>query len=122
MGKKLPKINSKKAKERQNQIGPTSTTERDILVAKRDVLEQEKITGFNEQLQYALDFSNPLKKGSYFFNREKNEEIAELNRILTKLDENNKKLNEQLEKGITATTNYNHSQNTIENNVNKSNV
>jgi len=79
-----------------------SDSQKDILVARKNVLEEEKITGLWENITYGLDYSNPFKKGAYFINKEKDEEIAKLNKILEQLDENNTKLNQQLSKGITA--------------------
>lgn len=81
-----------------------SDSQKDMLVARKNVLEEEKITGLWENITYGLDYSNPFKKGAYFINKEKDEEIAKLNKILEQLDENNTKLNQQLEKGITATS------------------
>jgi len=81
-----------------------SDSQKDMLVARKNVLEEEKITGLWENITYGLDYSNPFKKGAYFINKEKDEEIAKLNKILEQLDENNTKLNQQLSKGITATS------------------
>jgi len=63
-----------------------------VLVAKRDVLENQKI-GYFESFERL--FTDPFGKGSYFMNKEKDIEIEKLNKAI-------EDLNAQLNKGITA--------------------
>jgi hypothetical protein len=81
----------KKAKERKKQEGGEGSlsTQKDILVAKRDVLENEKI-GFFESFGRGI-------VSTRLINKEKDIEIEKLNKAI-------ENLNAQLNKGITANT------------------
>jgi len=94
-GEAIAEDQLKKAEKRKKQEGGEGSlsTQRDILVAKRDVLENEKIGFFGSFERLFTD--GIFQKGSYFINKEKDIEIEKLNKAI-------ENLNAQLNKGITA--------------------
>ena len=91
-GEAIAQDQLEKAEDRFEQTGKTDAAKRDVLVAKRDVLENQKI-GYFESFERL--FTDPFGKGSYFMNKEKDIEIEKLNKAI-------ENLNAQLNKGITA--------------------
>lgn len=93
-GEAIAEDQLKKAEERKKQEGGEGSlsTQRDVAIAKRDVLENQKI-GYFESFDRL--FTDPFGKGSYFINKEKDIEIEKLNKAI-------ENLNAQLNKGITA--------------------
>lgn len=93
-GEAIAEDQLKKAEERKKQEGGEGSlsTQRDVAIAKRDVLENQKI-GYSES--FGRLFTDPFGKGSYFINKEKDIEIEKLNKAI-------ENLNAQLNKGITA--------------------
>jgi len=91
-GEAIAQDQLEKAEDRFEQTGKTDAAKRDVLVAKRDVLENQKI-GYFESFERL--FTDPFGKGSYFMNKEKDIEIEKLNKAI-------EDLNAQLNKGITA--------------------
>jgi hypothetical protein len=110
-GEEIAKDQLKKAEERQNQIGPTSTTERDILVAKKDVLESSRSKISNIPVAREIDLF--LREFNYQ-DQKKGQEIELLTNTINKL-------NQQLEKGITANAYLEYDRLNTNMNINKNN-
>jgi len=106
----IAKDQLEKAEKRKKQEGGEGSlsTQRDVAIAKRDVLENEKI-GFFES--FGRLFTDGIgQKGSYYINKEKDIEIEKLNKAI-------ENLNAQLNKGITANSYFDYNKVSVAENI-----